>query len=95
MSPYSSLDPIVHLATIVVMSFTLGFVLCHTFVIASCAYDYVLFLTIDVSVSFSSSKLIVVSNSCDLMVFRSKPGEGIDLKSFIRDVSKSCFLDLN
>jgi len=51
-SPYFSLDPIVHLATIVVMSFTLGFVLCHNFVIASCAYDYVLSLTTDVSVFF-------------------------------------------
>jgi hypothetical protein len=94
-SPYFSLDPIVHLAIIVVVSFTSGFVLCLTFIIASCAHDYVLSFTTNVFVSSSSSKLILVSNSCDFMVFGAKLGEGTNLKSSIRDVSKSYFLDLN
>jgi len=94
-SPYFSLDPIVHLATIVVVSFTSRFVLCPTFVIASCAHDYVLSLTTDVFVSSSGSKLTLVSNTCDLMVFGSKLVEGTYPKSSIKDVSKSYFLDFN
>jgi hypothetical protein len=94
-SPYFSLDPIVHLATIVVVSFTSGFVLCPTFVIASCAHDYVLSFTTNVFVSSSSSKLTLVSNTCDLLVFGFKHGEGTYPKSSIKDVWKSYFLDLN
>jgi len=74
-SPYFSLDPIVHLATIVVVSFTSESILCPTFVILSCAHDYVLSLTLDVFVSSSSFKLTLVSNTCDLMVFGYKLGE--------------------
>lgn len=77
------------------MSFTTRSVLCPTFVIAPCAHDYVLSPTTDVSVSFFSSKLILVSNTCDFMVFGSKPREGTNLKSSIKDVLKSYFLDLN
>jgi hypothetical protein len=55
----------------------------------------VLSLTTDVFVFSSSSKLTLVSNTCDLMVFGYKPKEGTYPKSSIKDVSKSYFLDLN
>jgi hypothetical protein len=55
----------------------------------------VLSLVVDVCVSFLNCQLNFIFSICDLVVSRFESREGIDLKSPIKDVSKSYFLDFN
>ncbi len=93
-SLYFSLFPIIHPSIIVVVFCTLNFVLCATYVRASCAHGCLFFFSTNVCISSSDYQLILVFSTCDFMISRSKPKEGTNLKSPIKDVLKSCFLVL-
>ncbi len=89
-SLYFSLFPIIHPFVVVVVFSTSNFVLCLTYVCASCAHRCSLFHVTNVCVSSSNYKLTLIFSTCDFMVSRSKPREGINPKSPIKDVLKSC-----
>jgi hypothetical protein len=80
---------------VVVMSFTTNYIMCLTFVSASCAYESVLFHATNLCVSSSNCQLIFVSITCDFMVFGSKSRKGTNLEFPIKDVLKSRFLHIN
>jgi hypothetical protein len=69
--------------------------MCLTFVSASCAYDFVLSLAANICVSSFDCQLTSISITCDLTVFGFKSRKGTNLESSIKDILKSCFLDLN
>jgi hypothetical protein len=80
---------------VVDMFSTSDFIICPTFVSASRAHDYVFFPIANIDVFLKNYQLIIISSTCDIMVFVFEPRKGTNPKSPIRDVLKSHFLDLN